>query len=276
MRTLSSVRRRGALYGLTLGALLLAGRPASADVLLFEKDGWGFYTDGRINTFFSAGVGDDIPAATPNNNPMITDPSTGMPLPNPGHGVVGEGGQLFNAGFGSDQAVNGKYLGTRFRSGFLGSILGFGIKRQVSETTSVKGFISLWGTAQTFARDRTSDASGQSQGRGFDVREGWLSIEGLWGGFVAGRQLGILGGISTEIDYLYGHNYGLGLPCVEPYFPTCGHIGTGALGPGNASGFTYITPSLGGLRVKVGLYDPVRLLGAWERAPYPRPGGASG
>ena len=35
-----------------------------------------------------------------------------------------------------------------------------------------------------------------------------------------------------------------------------------------------MTPSLGGLRVKAGLYDPVRLLGAWERVPYPRPEGA--
>src|SRR5262249_29714531 len=78
----------------------------------------------------------------------------------------------------------------------------------------------------------------------------------------------------TEIDFLYAHNFGLGLPCLEIYYPTCGHIGTGALGPGFAAGFTYVTPSLAGLRIKAGLYDPVRLLGVWEPVPYPRPEGA--
>ena len=35
----------------------------------------------------------------------------------------------------------------------------------------------------------------------------------------------------------------------------------------------YRTRSLAGLRLQAGLYDPVRLLGAWERVPYPRPEG---
>jgi hypothetical protein len=90
----------------------------------------------------------------------------------------------------------------------------------------------------------------------------------------AGRQLGVFGGISTEIDFLYGHNYGLGLPCVDNYFPTCGHIGTGAIGPGPAAGFVYTTPSLGGLKLRGGFFDPVRLLGVWERVSYVRPEGA--
>src|SRR4029079_14939142 len=91
-----------------------------------------------------------------------------------------------------------------------------------------------------------------------------------------GRQSGILGGISTEIDFLYGHNFGVGLPCLEIYYPTCGHIGTGALGPGFAAGFSYTTPELlGGLHVKAAFYDPVRLLGSnLERVPYPRPEGS--
>jgi hypothetical protein len=280
VRTPSSVLRCGVLCCLTLGALLLAARPVSAEVTLFEKDGWSFFTDGRINTFLSFGAGDDIPKPTPNNNPRGINPMTGMEGPNPDHAVVGEGNQLFNAGFGSDQGFLGKYSAARLRSGFLGTVLAFGLKRQVSDTTTVKGYIGLWGTAESNARSRFSDGFGgnlpdaKNPARSFDVRYGFVSIEGPAGTFVGGRQDGILGNISTEINFLYGHNYGLGLPCVEPYFPTCGHIGTGALGPGNGAGFTYVTPSAGGLRLKAGLYDPVRLLGAWERVPYPRPEGA--
>jgi len=273
--TLSSVKRRGVVCGLTLGALLLLGaRPASADLTLLEHDGWTFFTDGRINSFLSLGRGDDFPNPTPNNTPgSAIDPNTGMQLPNPNHGLIGSGGQYFTAGFPNDQGYGGKYLGTRVRSGFLGSIIAFGMKRQVTDSTSIKSYVSLWGTSEAYARDRTGDA-GAATSKGFDVREGWIAVDGPWGSFLGGRQSGILGSLSTEIDFLYGHNFGVGLPCLEIYYPTCGHIGTGALGPGFAAGFTYTTPSLGGLRVKAGLYDPVRLLGAWERVPYPRPEGA--
>ena len=262
------------MLGVTLGALLLTSRRASADLTLLEKDGWTFFTDGRINTFFSAAAGDDFPDPTPQLN---NDPATGMRLShNPltaNHSLIGSGGQYFTAGFPNDQGYGGDYFGTRVRSGFLGSIIAFGMKKQVTEWTTVKSYMSLWGTSEAYARDRTNDA-GYSTSKGFDAREAWIALDGLWGSFTAGRQSGILGGISTEIDFLYAHNFGVGLPCLEIYYPTCGHIGTGALGPGFAAGFTYVTPSLGGLRIKAGIYDPVRLLGAWERVPYPRPEGA--
>jgi len=266
--TLSSAKRRGVVCGITLGALLLLGaRPAAADLLLFEHDGWTFFTDGRINSFLSAGTGDDFPKPSPNTN-VGPDGS-----PGPGHNLIAGDGAYFTAGFPNDQGYAGKYLGTRVRSGFLGSIIAFGMKRQLTEWTTVKSYVSLWGTSQTYARDRNNDG-GDKTSKGFDVREGWVALDGHWGTFIAGRQSGILGGISTEIDFLYGHNFGLGLPCLEIYYPACGHIGTGALGPGNAAGFSYATPSFGGLHAKLALYDPVRLLGAWERVPYPRPEGA--
>jgi len=260
--------------GITLGALLLLGaRPASADLVLFEKDGWTFYTDGRVNSFLSLGTGNDFPSPSPNTNTPGVDPTTGMPFDNPTHQIIGGGGAYFTAGFPNDQGYGGKYLGTRVRSGFLGTVLAFGMKRQLTEWTTVKSYMSLWGTSQTYARDRNNDG-GLSTSKGFDAREAWIGIDGVWGSFLAGRQGGILGGISTEIDFTYGHNYGLGLPCLEIYYPACGHIGTGALGPGNAAGFSYVTPSMGGFHIKAALYDPVRLLGAWERVPYPRPEGA--
>jgi hypothetical protein len=259
VRTAWSVLRRGGLFA-ALGVLLLTPRSASADLTLLEHDGWTFFTDGRINSFFSAATGDDFPKRDPNDPTRVADP-------------IGSGQQFFTAGFPNDQFFKQKYFGTRVRSGFLGSIIAFGVKKNVTEWTTVKSYISLWGTSESYARDRRNDF-GDATSKGFDVREGWVSIDGPWGSFIAGRQSGILGGISTEIDFLYGHNFGVGLPCLEIYYPTCGHIGTGALGPGFAAGFSYLTPSLSGLRVKAALYDPVRLLGVWERVPYPRPEGA--
>ena len=264
MRIQSSLVRSGMRCGLSLVACLLGTRPAAAELTLAENNGFSFFIDGRINVFVSQGVGDDFPQPTPNLN--VTP--TGMPAPQ--HTVVGSG-QPFTAGYSSDQGnASGKYSAMRIRSGFLGSIFALGVKKNVSETTTAKGYISLWGTAQAFARDRVQDF-GRSTSKSFDVREGFVQFEGPWGAVTAGRQNGIFGGISTEIDFLYGHNYGLGLPCVDNYFPTCGHIGTGALGPGTAAGFVYATPSLGGIKLRGGFYDPVRLLGVWERVSYIRP-----
>jgi hypothetical protein len=264
--------RSGVLCGLLLGAQLLAAKSAEAEVTLVETDGWSFFTDGRINSFYSLAYGDDFPL--PTFNPPIVD-GNGVSVDQQQHQLVGLG-QPFTAGFPSNQGLNGRINDSRVKSGFLGSVLAFGMKRQVSAETSVKGYIALWGTAQSYARDRQQDF-GDKTSKSFDVREGWMTFEGPWGSLRAGRQSGILGGISTEIDFLYGHNYGLGLPCLDVYYPACGHIGTGALGPGNGAGFVYATPPvLGGLKLLVGLYDPVRLLGALksERVPYPRPEGS--
>jgi len=246
-----------ALGAAALGACMAAAWPAAAEVTLLDRDGWTVFTDGRANAFFSQGFGDAFPDPTPN--------PTGLQ-----HVVVGSG-QPFTAGYSSDQnTVDGRYGATRVRSGFLGTILAFGVRNQLSPTNSVKAYVQLWGTAEAYGRDRTQDF-GKSTSKSFDVRQGFVAFEGPWGGVTAGRQGGLLGEISTEIDFLYGHNYGLGLPCLDIYYPTCGHIGTGALGPGNAAGVVYATPSGGGFRLRAGLYDPVRLLGGWERVPYPRP-----
>ena len=54
--------------------------------------------------------------------------------------------------------------------------------------------MSLWGTSQSNARARGFDSFGgqlpdaKNPYRGYDVREGWLAVEGSWGLFIAGRQ----------------------------------------------------------------------------------------
>jgi hypothetical protein len=256
VRIQSCLIRNGGVCGFLLGACLLWTRPANAEVTLIEKDGWSFFADGRINAFISTGFGDEFPTPTPN------------PSPNgPVHAVVG-GSALGAAGQNTQQDdANNKYFAMRVRNGFVGSVTGFGIRRNVTPSTVAKAYIALWGHIESYNRDQTNPNQ-------FDVREGYGNFEGPWGSFTAGRALGLFGRISTEINFMYGHNFGLGYPCGDEQGPTCGHIGTGVMFPGFAAGMLYSTPSLGGLKLHAGIYDPVRLLGAWNRAPIARPEGA--
>jgi hypothetical protein len=157
--------RRGVLCSLALGAHLFGIRPAAAEIPLVEEDGWTFFTDGRVNVFLSQGIGDGVPPPSPNPN---IGPDG---MPGPSHNILGGDGSLTSAGYVSGQAdVNGKYNAARIRNGFLASILAFGMRRKLSESTSIKAYISLWGTAETYGRDRTQDTGFYTSSKGFDVR----------------------------------------------------------------------------------------------------------
>ena len=245
--------------GVCLVACLLWSRAASAEITLVEKDGWTFYADGRVGAFASLGFGDDFPEATPNPD-------------NPGtvHQVMGSSGGeevgTTDAGWPSSyqRDEEGKYLAMRVRSGMFSNILGFGLKRNITETTTVKGYLSIWTTIETPGRDKWMPVDAEG-------REGYFRIEGPWGTVTAGRTFGFYGRTSAEIDMLYGHPYGLGLPCADYVGPGCGHIGTGVSFPGYSAGFAYSTPSFGGVQLHAGLYDPIAFNSGWERAPYLRP-----
>jgi hypothetical protein len=76
---------------------------------------------------------------------------------------------------------------------------------------------------------------------------------------------------AAEIDFLYGHGYGVGFPTnLTSNGTTAGHIGTGVLGPGFGAGAIYVTPDFAGLHLNVGLFDPVILVGSWDRTEWPR------
>ncbi len=253
MRILQVVRHSRAWAAATLaGSVLLCAGGARAEITLAEAKGFEFFTDGRVNAFASLGFGDEFPAATPN-----TDGG-------PPHSPVGETA-LYAQGQNSDQDDSkGKYFAVRGRNGFLGTVLALGMRKSVTDATTVKGYVALWGHAESFNRDRSNFSD-------FDVREGYMAFEGPWGDVTAGRALGLFGRLSTEIDFNYGHNFGLGYPCGDAQGPTCGHIGTGVMFPGFAAGFRYSSPTFGGVKLHAGLYDPVRLLGAWNRAAIARP-----
>ena len=251
-----------AVVGLALTGALLFSRTARAEVTLIEKDGWTFAADGRVNAFLSTGFGDGTPLAV--LSPL--DPVTNLPT-RPEYQLVGA-----TAGWTGWQATTGedaehKHLAMRVRSGFMASVLGFALKREVVPGTTAKGYFALWTDVEANRRDKLATLS-------TDVRQGFVSFDGAWGGLLLGRDLGLFGRMSTEIDFNYGHNYGLGLPCMDPGGnPGCGHVGTGVMGAGFGAGVVYTTPSLAGFTLKAGLYDPVRLLGAWDGAPILRPEG---
>ena len=100
-------------------------------------------------------------------------------------------------------------------------------------------------------------------------------MSGNWGAVRVGRMLGWIGRESYEIDTLYGHGFGVGLPCTDALGPACGHIGTGVIFPGYSAGIVYETPSLGGLQLHLGAFDPVVFgAGSWDHGQMLRPEGA--
>jgi hypothetical protein len=248
---------------ITLSALawLLVAKSASAEVTLVEKDGWSFFADGRINAFASVGTGDGYPAPVP---PPQIDVGGTLTDARPAYELYG-----VDAGWTVKspklESIDGDLFTMRVRSGFLSNVLGFGLKRKLSDTTTLKGYFGLWGMVEATARDKARTYN-------TDVRQGYIAFDGPWGTFVAGRDLGLFGRISTETDFSYGHGFGVGLPCMDAGGgPSCGHVGTGVIGAGFGSGFAYATPSFAGVKLQLGIYDPVRLLGGWDRAGILRP-----
>ena len=259
MKNLNKLKRLGACLGLLLPAATFC-RTASAETTLIEKDGWRFSFDGRVNAFLSIGQGDDFPLPTP-------DPAD----PAATHGVMGSN-KIYgvpDVGWKSSEAAdtNNKYFAARVRSGMIGNVVGFGLSKDLTPNTTIKGYISIWSTVETSGRDKFAPVVPEA-------REGYFNVTGPWGSATVGRTMAWFGRMSTEIDYKYGHPYGVGLPCTDEAGPACGHIGTGVAFPGYSAGFAYSTPSMGGLQINVGLYDPVVFAPQWQRAPLPRPEGS--
>ena len=262
MNILKDLKGSRARFGLGLAGALLYPRPAAAEVTLVERDGWRFTFDGRVNAFLSVGKGDDFPKPTPG--------SAGMD-----HDVMGQQSRVNRSpeiGWKSSgqEDQNGKYFAARIRSGFVGNVLGFGLVKELTPTIQIKGYISIWSTVESPGRDKWTAVIPVT-------REGYFDVTGPWGSARVGRTFGWFGRMSTEIDMLYGHGYGVGLPCSDELGPACGHVGTGVIFPGYSAGFAYSTPSLGGFQVHAGIYDPIVLgtpQAVWKRAPLLRPEGA--
>jgi hypothetical protein len=233
-----------------------------------SSDRWTFFTTGRLGTFVSWAKGDGMPQQTTYN------PETDMPLHQvlTNTGGTGSGDQasypvIRADGTPSMKALYSKINSMRVRSGFTGDVLAFGARRLLGDEI-VTAYLSV-----------TSVVDSQAQKKYFqnlpDVREGYFSIEGSWGLFLAGRTGVLFNRGAVETDFLYLHGYGLGFPAdlqSAGGFPTAGQIGFGVLANGYGAGFVYATPVIAGIRLWVGLYDPSSLTGSSiERTKYLRP-----
>ena len=166
----------------------------------------------------------------------------------------------------------GKYLATRFRSGFVGSVLSFGISARSPKPRGHRVHLAL-GNGRGYWRRPSPGLRAVHATKGFDVREGFLVLEGPWG--TRRRRTSIRASsaalppksiISTPTLTASGFRVSTSTTRLAVTWEPA--RSRPDLRPGS---FTP-RPTLNGREVEVGFYDPQRLLGAWERVPYPRVG----
>ena len=241
------VRSSLVLGGLALLPALVAAR-AHAALPLYNKEGWAVATDGRAQGFFSYANGD----AGPKGGSPSVDPKTGY-TGDGGFAAVGDGNRDFST--------------SRLRGGWAASVLGFSVTRQISQTLKVSARLSFWFTVEN------DQAKGPANNVGsFDIRQGYLKLDGTWGGLLFGRDLGLHARQAIIQNAILSDGNGVGSPCnITGLGFACGQAGYGVLFPGFNPGIVYNTPSLGGLVLSVGAFDPVRFDAAgWGQTPLPR------
>ncbi len=251
------MRQRGRAWA---GLLLLAGalcwaRSAAAEVVLLKTDGgFEFFTEGRLGGFFEAVQGQTLPTQYDQNGNLTHAI---------GDGGLNIGGPYTTLPMGA--SGQGNVVASRVRTGFLGNILAFGLRRKLTETVTVRGYISLWANIE------------DENQRAFvpvlpDMREGFVQVIGPAGSLLVGRALTLFSRGATDIDFLYGHRYGVGNPVgFTGQGPAGGFVGYGLLAATFNAGIVYTTPSFHGLMLTAGYYDPSEFPGQyWERTKWGR------
>jgi len=254
-----------------LGSLLCLQASARGDIILAAPtsgpaDGWEFYTTGRLGAFVEVLKGDGIPQAfavvDADNDPMTP------PVPVPVHGIIDGGvraGPTDPVLAPNGSSGQGPLFASRVRSGFLPNVLSFGLRKHLTPRTRLDGFFSIWAATETEGR-RTFHANNP------DVREAYARVEGPAGTLLVGRALSLFSRGAVQIDFLYGHGFGVGNPAgFDEQGPTAGHIGYGIIAPVFVAGVVYATPKLAGLQLTVGYYDPATTVGIyWGRTKFGR------
>jgi hypothetical protein len=213
--------------------------PAWCEVKLAEGAGWTVSTDGRVNAFISVARGTAIPDSQGIVTPGAVDDDT--------------------------KTSDLKVRSTRIRNGFLASILGFNINKQVLKDLKVTARAALW---MNSSGGRTKNTPG-----GVDPRQVYGKMEGSWGSFLGGSDLALFGRGGILVDAEIAHDYGMGYPCSVQNAGggACGMSAFGAVFPAFEPGFVYTTPSLGGFELALGMYDPALVENSQlARAPLPR------
>lgn len=96
---------------------------------------------------------------------------------------------------------------------------------------------------------------------GLDIRQVFLTAGGSWGTIMAGRNIGLFGADAILNDMtLLGVGAGNG-NYAAPANTSLGSIGLGYIYTDWLSQINYTTPSMGGAKVTVGIFDPLNTLG---------------
>lgn len=228
------------LIAVCLALAALVPRDAAAEFSLAKQNGWELTLDGRLNAFISVAQGDRTPEGVAEWTAGLYEPAD----PNRGNIFV-----------------------TRIRSGFVQSVLGFGLTKEVTPGYKLSGRFALWAGA---SNERKPVLGSQPD---VQARELFIRLEAPWGTIEAGRDLGLFGRGGILMDGEIVHGNGMGSPCSTRQIlgGACGFAGHGVLFPAFNAGAIYSTPSLAGIQAKVGLYDPsVNSEKAYEITPYPR------
>lgn len=253
--TKSPGTRAAAALALLAGSLLTT-QEAAAEVTLVKSDPWEVYTSGRVNVFFGYLNGDAKPGAA---NCLPVAPNCTLK----GGGIDTTLDEIKDEGNPDAQGTISKM---RVRSGFVPNVLTIGVRRKINETT-LRAQLSIWGTLETNAQRKFEPVTA-------DFREGFLEASGSWGTFTAGRFGSLYSRGITVTDFMYGHGYSVGFwggGGVNQPGPTAGLIGFGVLANSFSPGIMYTTPSLGGFKAAVGVFDPVSIAGSWDASRSARP-----
>jgi Gram-negative porin len=277
-------------YAAALLGIVLTARTASAEVTILKTDNnWEIYLAGRLGAFFSYATGDSYPVPIAPTMNLVS--GGGLDESNLDRIVENDASGM------ADLKRQGKISKMRVRSGMLPNILSFGVRKHWDNGMTFRSQISVWGAIEPdlplvnprLGKGQLPRSSGPDEGIETDVREGFLEISGSFGTITGGRILTLFSRGNYENDFLYGHGYGVGFPGVRvpPQSggvqvagglsrpgPTGGMAGFGSLGPAYGPAILYSTPSLGGLTITGGLFDPNQLYGTpWTGTRYPRPEG---
>jgi hypothetical protein len=222
-------------------ALTLFASRARADIVLYDKDGWGVFTRGQAAAFYQLSLGDADPSSA-------TQQFVG--------GVLSSTQE-------SNPANNTLTL-SRVRSGFVGSQIGFGVRRDISESVHVDSLMAV--SLQDVSGGRATDVP-----EGVDFREAWANLVTPYGSFKFGRMFSIFGSASAQV-VLLAYRYGIGNPCVAGGAGIgCGSVGAGPLYAAFNAEMRYITPRLAGFEAQLSVGDPVSGQDAnYTQTPLPR------
>jgi hypothetical protein len=206
----------------------LTSTAARAELVLYDANGWRFFTAGRVEGHYQLIEGDGDPIS---HNRLV-------------------GGQIQNT---VTQDENNKLIDSRIRSGFVGTQIDFGASNKLGETVNAQALVGVW------VNGIDSNKGTPPLNKDVDVREAWGSIDGNFGRFVFGRAFSIFGSASGEVNN-YAYAYAVGHPCLaDTSTIACGSVGAGPLYAGFNAQLRYESPRLSGFELQVSLEDPSSL-----------------